>query len=473
MKHRAVSAGFIIVLMMLMTLGPVFANAGPIVIEESPALSILPVGDSEIRIEAERLLIDISQGSSNTAHVRAVYQMVNPTERVISQTMLFPFVSEPHQAHHETMRILANEEAVEVEMLRLLDLSRSHHSVNEVHWSKRAYEEIRDLDWETLTAAAGEWSKAPRHIHLDEEVTRYRFDFPVQDEEYQASISFLHQEKSQMILAEGFNALANDGEGKLTWSRWIRQRPGSQPANTALVTVAGKSQTLNQLTFPEGTLIEQETMTLESALMESVDKADISSDRKSAQFVKQYTINQLDHLAGQSQRVINLDWDILHSYSGTPFVGALLYTVTFEPESQVNLDIQYELMIGQDRSDTVRYSSLVAYFLSPAAEWSHFQNLTIEVIPHEDQPYLMDSTLPLDFNPDTGNYHNTFEQLPGEELLFRMYHRSKPETGLIKTLSNPYMLLLIIPVALVLAVLGVVALVVILALKKNKMNLRE
>ncbi|WP_343184422.1 hypothetical protein [Anoxynatronum sibiricum] len=154
-------------------------------------------------------------------------------------------------------------------------------------------------------------------------------------------------------------------------------------------------------------------------------------------------------------------------------VGAFTYDVDFAPGEVREVQVQYTVRTSQDRSETVKYSSLVAYFLRPASRWQSFENLTVTVIPHEEQPFLLESSLSLAYDQATQHYTGSFETLPDQDLVFRMYHRQKPETGLLRILSDPYILLLIIPAALVLAVLVLVTVVVLMAMKKSKMNLRD
>jgi len=154
-------------------------------------------------------------------------------------------------------------------------------------------------------------------------------------------------------------------------------------------------------------------------------------------------------------------------------VGAFAYQVDFAPGEVREVCVQYTIRTTQDRTETVQYSSLVAYFLRPAARWKSFNDLTITVIPHEEQLHLMKSSLPLAYDPVARHFSGFFETLPEEDLILKMYHRQKPETGLLRALSNPYILLLIIPAALVLAVLILVTVVVLMAMKKSNMNLRD
>ncbi|SMP44413.1 hypothetical protein [Anoxynatronum buryatiense] len=159
--------------------------------------------------------------------------------------------------------------------------------------------------------------------------------------------------------------------------------------------------------------------------------------------------------------------------SGEIHVGAFAYDVDFAPGEVREIQVQYTVRTSQDRSETVKYSSLVAYFLRPASRWQSFEDLTVTVIPHEEQPFLLASSLPLVYDRAAERYSGYFETLPDQDLVFKMYHRQKPESGLLRILSNPYILLLIIPAALVLAVLILVTVVVLMAMKKSKMNLRD
>lgn len=471
-KQKKLYCKLILVIVCMLSL-TANANSGPVVVEENPGLTIIPMGETELWIESEHLVIDMSQDGPYTAKIEAFYQMKNPTTDRISQTMLFPFVTEPLRTQYETIEIIANEKEVSYEVLRLADLPMSHHRFHEDEWHDRVYEEIRAFDWHHLTAIAGENDLDPQHYNLMDEVTVYTFEMIRKDESYEATVSFDYEADNQIIIAAGFNGMAHESQRRITWSRWIHEKSGKDQSDTARIIILGEPPDIENLVVTEETIVDVEQLSLETVLNQAFASLHQSDHLIQHPFFGQYMISRLDQLIGRSNTVISLEWDILEVYYGTSYIGAVLYTVDFEPESQLEMIVRYDLRAGQDRSNTSRYAAFVAYLLSPAAEWKHFQNLTIQLIPHEDQPYLLNSTLPLHYNATSGMYENDFEELPDNDLLFRMYHRSEPESGFIKTFNNPYILLLVVPVALVIAVLGVVAAVVLFALKKNNMNLRD
>ena len=115
---------------------------------------------------------------------------------------------------------------------------------------------------------------------------------------------------------------------------------------------------------------------------------------------------------------------------------------------------------------------MYAYILSPAALWKDFSNLTIEVYPHPDQPYMMNSTLPMErvetnIAYDT-HYSAFFSHLPEGDLIFQMYHRETPEPWLLATIQNPYLMGLVILPLFLLILLTTITVIILLAVRKKK-----
>ena len=153
-------------------------------------------------------------------------------------------------------------------------------------------------------------------------------------------------------------------------------------------------------------------------------------------------------------------------------LAGLLFEVEFQPGSRREITVRYPAIAGRDQEETTRYQAVYAYILSPAALWKDFSNLTIEVYPHPDQPYMVNSTLPMekvetDIAYDT-HYSAFFSDLPEGDLIFQMYHRETPEPWLMATIQNPYLMGLVIVPLFLLILLTTITAIIIYAIRKKK-----
>jgi hypothetical protein len=435
---------------------------------------MIPGEGTALSIDSEHLRIDLSQEGRFSAQITADYRMVHHGDEAVSQLMLFPFITSPSQSFPDTVRITADGMPVGFETYRLMDMLELPFSVHEENGYERYLETVSSLSMAELVNAANRQDQEPIHFSLQDEVVVYTFQFPQKVDAYEASVTFTVDSGHHTLMESGFNGRVQNARGDVTLSRWIPGQSDSrlQPPD-ARVVIMGEKPLQEGFDVTEEITIKQEIRTLEEMLQELISEKNLSGNPADSTALMRFTADRLDDLLGDRRWVFSLDWDIFDLYFSTSYVGAIVYTVDFMPESERDISVSYEMQASQDRSGTSRYTSLIAYLLSPASGWQDFKDLSVDIIPHPEQPYLLSSSLPLTFDESTGHYRGFFAELPQDDLVFRMYHRSEPETGLVKLFNDPYILLLLVPVFLVLSVLGAVVLVVTLAMTKNKMSLRE
>jgi hypothetical protein len=461
-----------LVLAILFFAVPAYGNSGPVVYVEEPAFSMIPGEGTALSIDSEYLRIDLSQEGRFSAQITADYRMVYHGDEAVSQLMLFPFITSPSRSFSDTVRITADGIPVGFETYRLMDVPELPFSVHQENGYERYLETVGSLSMTELVNAANR--QEPIHLSLQDEVIVYTFQFPQKVDAYEASVTFTVDPGHHTLMESGFNGRVQNVRGDVTLSRWIPGQSDSrrQPPDARIV-MMGEKQLQEGFDVPEEVTIKQEIRTLEEMFQELISEKNLSGDPAASTALMHFAADRLDELLGERRWVFSLDWDIFDLYFDTSYVGAFVYNVDFMPESERDISVSYEMQASQDRSGTSRYTALIAYLLSPAAGWQDFKDLSVDIIPHPEQPYLLSSSLPLAFDESTGHYRGFFAELPQDDLVFRMYHRSEPETGLVKLFNDPYILLLVVPVVLVLSVLGAVVIVVMLALKKNKMSLRE
>ncbi|MDW7672745.1 MAG: hypothetical protein SCM88_13765 [Bacillota bacterium] len=434
---------------------------------------MIPGESTSLSIDSEYLRIDLSHEGRFSAQITADYRMVHHGDEAVSQLMLFPFITSPSRSFSDSVRITADGIPVGFKIYRLMDMPEMPFSVHQEDGYERYLETVRSLSMTELVKAANRAHQEPTHFNLQEEVVVYTFQFPQKVDAYEASVTFTVDPRHHTVMESGFNGRVQNVRGDVTLSRWIPGQSDSRQMSDARIVMMGEKPLQEGFDVPEEVAIKQDFRTLEEMFQELVSEKIPSGDPAVSTAMMHFAADRLDDLLGERRWVFSLDWDIFDLYFDTSYVGAFVYTVDFMPESKRDISVSYEMQASQDRSGTSRYTALIAYLLSPASEWQHFQNLSIEIVPHKEQPHILSSSLPMVYDERSGHYRAFFEKLPQEELVFRMYHRSEPETGLVRMFNNPYILLLVVPVVLVLSVLGAVVIVVMLALKKNKMNLRE
>ena len=463
-KHVAM----IVVILLVFSPFTAFGNAGPITVEEEPAFHVMPNHETVLAVESEQLMIDLSQGGVFTAWVQAVYQMVNDSNDAFTQTMVFPFVTAPSRSYLDTVQVHVDGVPIELRQFRLLPVDGPDAAVDPEERFHVYMDQIQSIDLPVALEMINTMHDNKNTQLLHERLMVYQFEIPVKEEAYQLHISFSIDAENQMVIADGFNSYGFAQPGVVTLGKRVHGEQKPSQFIAASAAVLGGS--LEEALFIEATNpvnVTREEMTMEEFVFTYGSLVEEINDEAEKTALLHYVVNQMAKKKDAGQAVSMLGDSVSQFQHGT-YMGALMFDVDFHPGQKREMSIGYDLRTSEDRSITTRYSALVGYLLSPATYWNRFENLSIEVVPHADQPYVLTSTLDLTRNPETGIYHGFFPTLPSENLVFRMYHRSEPESGLAKRLSNPYILLLIIPAMLLLSFLIVAVVLVVFMVKKRK-----
>ena len=471
MVRRLVNSVLLVILLVAFSCNSIYGNAGPIVVEEDPVFAMMPAGTSEIGVDEERLVFDFRKDDPYSVDVRAVYTMTNETDATITQKMMFPLITVPASDFINTISITVDGKPVGFEALRLQDYAGSEYGVSSIHNYDDYITRANALDMNKLLSAWNESAYEVSHFNIDDEIQIITFNAPLQNERYEVKIDYQIDPTLSKLMASGFTFHSRSNAGTGSFGKWIENTGNPANKQNPVFYVLGVPIDEEQLGLPASVTFHSEIIRGKKLLDHWVEERVPNEPVKNKEAYYDYVIKRIDEFMASGAAVAHLDDEILGPYFYQSYVGALIYDVSFAPGSVREVTIEYTAEASHDRTDTSRYGALVAYLLNPARGWKDFKDLTIHIYPHHEQPYLLESSLAMEKNQHDGSYSAYYETLPDENLVFRMYHRDKPETGLLKTFSDPYILLLIIPVALVLAVLGVVTMVVMLALKKNRMNL--
>lgn len=473
MKGRIQNCLLLGIIMVMLSFSWTYGNAGPIIVEEDPVFTMMPGGSTEIGVEEELLVFDFRKDDPYSVDVQAVYKMVNRTDTAINQDMMFPLITIPASNFRNTVSVSVDGKPVDFKDLRLQDYTGSQYGVSSIHNDEDYITRANALDMNELLSAWNESAVELSHFNSDDEIQVITFSAPLQDDRYEMNIDYQINPSLSKLMASGFTFHSWNNKGTGSFGRWIENTGNEENRQNPVFYVLGEPIDEVQLNVTASVMMHSETIKARELLDHWVKERIHNEPAGNEEVYFDYLVKKIDDFSASDSAVAQLEDDILEPYFYQSYVGALIYNVNFAPGSVRKVRVEYTAKASQDRTDTSRYSASVAYLLNPAREWKDFQNLTIHIYPHQEQPYLLESSLDMTKNQYDGSYAAYYESLPNKNLVFRMYHRDKPETGLLKTFGNPYILLLIIPVGLVLAVLGVVTIVVMMALKKNGMNLKE
>lgn len=102
----------------------------------------------------------------------------------------------------------------------------------------------------------------------------------------------------------------------------------------------------------------------------------------------------------------------------------LVYTVEFPANSKKEVSVSYKTSGTMDRRETTEPLYTFDYILNPAENWKDFKNLHIEIIPPQEAPHIIKSSI--QFTKGENNaYIATLNELPEDDLSFTLYAHEK------------------------------------------------
>ncbi len=167
------------------------------------------------------------------------------------------------------------------------------------------------------------------------------------------------------------------------------------------------------------------------------------------------------------------DWQyvVLTEENGTDISGqtvdSINFTMDFQPQESYDVAISYTYRLGgypnYDYNAKIGY---IDYYLTPAAMWKDFENLTINVYLDADMPVLASSNLPFQ-KVASRSYQYVSSTLPDENLTITV-DQNWWQT-VIGFFKNPYLAMLLTYTApLILIILAAIAILVWFLCKKRK-----
>lgn len=409
---------FLVLMFCLSFTASVYANSLPVIMEEEPGFAVAPVNDTPIIVSKEKLRFVVDHANPRKAAVTAGYTMENPTGEAVTQPMMFPFLTSGElTGFAQRVKITANGRPVQFITRRLDDINT---------------ELMKELSVTNILSMINRPDFVPSNFKLTQKVKVYTLHILPQENERQAEILFKIDPKKHRLLYDKFNVLSfnNDSSGKL--SVLIPPVTADPEKGNAHIVVFGEdAANPAQIKSLTGDKITIEEKTMSEFLHDDFIRENLPDNFKITEMdgIFNYAVKQLDSLMAGSQPFMNFG-DIIGSYVTKTYLGALLYKVDFQPKSSVTLTVEYDMMATIDRSKTKEYSNMFMYLLKPAAAWADFKNLYIEIMPSKKQPFIIESSLPLVKNAETGNYTASFDRLPDKDFYFTTYKTERPDPSL-------------------------------------------
>lgn len=147
-------------------------------------------------------------------------------------------------------------------------------------------------------------------------------------------------------------------------------------------------------------------------------------------------------------------------YAEKAIVGAILYTVAFQAEEELNLTVTYDYSVGLSSGRT---SQNFRYYLTPAKYWQDFGSIEINL--HLDKQYPKLAQTSLDFKKvDRLNYQYKSDTLPQTELILTASYTAAK----IASQSVPYIIMFFWPFIIPVLLLIIIIIVVAVCKKKKK-----
>jgi|GEM_PF-115567 len=447
--------------------GTAYANSTPVVMEEEPTFSITPMESTTVSVTSQRLTFEMSSespGLNEAAKVTASYVMKNESGEEVQQVMLFPFITSYYKGFLNSVIITAGGKSLDYKTFRLQDIPQEFLYSGE--------KQPTTITVNQMIERLNRTEYIPKNYTLDQVVTVHTLQLPKGKESYQSEVSFRINLDEQIICYYNFNGFTYDKDGSGILSTWAAPDSTGTTVENAYIVVLGENyDNAAEIKSTTGHVITSEEQTLGEFLKRNLIKDSLREyPIDDAEQFGAYLIEQLDILLERDLPFLALDDNLVVPYIHNTFAGAFLYTVPFKAHGSMAVIVEYKMQPTVDRSRTIDYTDIYQYMLHPAEGWKDFQNLTIEVIPGKKKPYLVESSLPLVKDDDTGIFKGQFKSLPEEDFSFTMYKSRNMEPPLIISLSNALYMLPFFLAALfyILLFVGGIAVIVFLIIRRVK-----
>lgn len=425
------------ILLLLLTLlfispGVVWANSGPTYWQGYPSSEVLAVDpDCPVEVAEENLFFDFSDESIRDytiwGKVKAAYRMVNPTDQDLSVQMAFPFVSSLR--NFSPVDVVITADGVQVPYKVYLG--------NGVKSRKNSFQENGGdyLVFENILSTVSNQPYQACHFSLDEKGLLYTLEVrPTTEERVNFVVEFEFDEAKTKVLTRGFNSYERSGKKVKIASRCYERE-------ILEIFVLGNDIKFNINAYADGDQNEPtELFTYQISSRETELKSYLKSyiDQYQEELRQQWGLSgslPLDEVQFYNLYSKALDqaftayegyafWEDLGEQDYLKRIFVLVYKVDFPARGQRNVTVEYKTAGTMDKTKTIKPVYSFQYLLNPAAKWSRFGDLAVEIVTPKEAPYIVESSLALNKEGERF-YRAGFNSLPDKDLYFTVYEKEK------------------------------------------------
>lgn len=408
-------------LLFLFTPG-VYANSGPVFWQGYPSTDVVSViKDSPIAVERENLIFDFSGRDDFPAYtvsgrVTATYSMSNQTGEPQSVQMAFPFVGTVNGLAAADTVIAADGSALPYEVY-IGDAVRSHGNPQQ-----------ENFDFAGIVGTITGKTYQAESFVAHEKGRLYTIEVkPAAGQRINFAVDFDFDQEKTKVLVSGFNRYERDG-------RHARIAAWCYEPEILEIYVLGQDIELEASGYTDGGLAERTELfthcittqeaELKPYLLELVRKDGERQHTEMIAEVQLYNLyaNALDQEFAWNMGFATKDDLIAQDYSDR--ILTLVYTVDFPANGTKEVSVRYRTSGTMDRTQTAKPLYTFDYILNPAENWNSFKNLDIRVIPPQEAPYIVKSSIEFARGED-GVYTAALAELPADDLSFTLYADEK------------------------------------------------
>lgn len=423
--RRLITYILLCALILLSTPG-VYANSGPVFWQGYPSADIVSVAEnSPIAVERENLVFDFSGGDgfpgyTVSGRVAATYTMSNQIGEAQSVQMAFPFVGKVDGLAAADTIITADGSTLPYEVY-IGDVVRSHGKPQQK-------EKQEGFDFAGIVSTITDKTYQAENFAEHEKGRLYTIEVkPAAGQRINFAVDFYFDQEKTKVLVNGFNRYERDG-------RHVRIAAWCYEPEALEIYVLGQDIKLEASGYTDGGLAERTELfthhiatqeaELKPYLLELVRK---DRERKHAEMIAETQLYNLYAKALDQQFEQNIGFatkEDLIAQDHSDRILTLVYTVDFPANSKKEVSVNYRTSGTMDRTQAANPLYTFDYILNPAENWNSFKNLDIRVIPPQEAPYIVTSSIEFARGED-GVYTAALAELQADDLSFTLYADEK------------------------------------------------
>jgi hypothetical protein len=445
----------------------VFANSGPIYWKGYPSSDIMLIKENcPITVKNENLVFDFSDDESGhtiSGKATATYEMVNPTDELLSVQMAFPFVGRVDDLSPDDITIMADSNPVPYDLF-IGDTVDSYGASIEDREPSFDFKDIVNTITDGPYKAENFTEKELGKLYMIEVK-------PTTDQRINFAVDFNFDFAKTKVLTHGFNRYERNDK-KVRIAAWCYE------PEVLEIYVLGEDIDLKINAYTDGELSKKTDL-----FTHQISTKEVELKPYLIEYVKNNNYRETNNMFSDTQ-LYNLyakalDRQFASGYSSEhdlleqgnyQRILTLVYTVEFPANSEKEVSVSYRTYGTMDRRETSDPLYSFDYILNPAKNWGDFKNLNIEIIAPQKAAHIVKSSTQFT-KRENNTYKATLAKLPEDDLSFTLYAHEK--ITLLDKIQGKlwrsfgYFTLLVVD-AIAFLIIGIIIVMLVLRRKKNK-----